>query len=228
MHFQSQSVQIANLKEELANVSGDLKDRIDAGLHEVMYNKESFAGFASSGLFSGADAPSIQDDEGTLTVGFKTFLLTKAMTANKWFSRAAPGLEQTPSFTTPCYPNTPDSHDCYWDQDAKLQYTIMNTDHRNKVKELQTDIVQKGWSNYPLLFQGSVDCAAMGGYGGGNGQLINFQPDGTLDLSCFSQLDTCAVWFATSHAGEDYTKAPCITPLINGWCPVRTCTRPEL
>ena len=203
----------------------DLESRMNAGLHEVMYNKTLFALFASSGLFSGADSPSIPDDQDTLLVGFKTFLITKAMSANKWFSRVSPGLESMPDQINGCWATAADGT-CFWNPDSKLQYTIWNTDHINLVKQLSTDIVQKGWSNYPLMFQGSVDCSAMGGYNDG-AKMINFKPDGTLDLSCFAQLDTCVDWWATDHAGQDYTQAPCIVNPIRGWCPIRTCRKFE-
>ena len=59
-----------------------------------MTDKASFAGFVSSGAFSGPDAPSIPRDQDALVAGFRTFLLSKAMPANIWFAVVTPGLSE--------------------------------------------------------------------------------------------------------------------------------------
>ena len=69
-----------------------------------------------------------------------------------------------------------------------------------------------------------MECAAKGGFGDDSGVgLIGFRDDGTLDMTCLSKLDTCTSWAGTEHVDDDWTVAPCLTRLVNGGCPVRTC-----
>ena len=225
--LQSQDVQISNLKQELAAASSALKDRMNAGLHEVMYNKASFADLASSGLFSGADAPSIPDNEDALTAGFKTYLLTRALSENEFHGRIYHAGGRL-WFRHQCVPNAPpDDSGALWWYNATTQrvYDIDKVENDQSL-QLSRDIVEKNWADYPFIFEGSVECAVRGGSGSDEAALVGFRSDGTLDMACLSQLDIWTDWVATVHAPDD--PKPCLTELVNGGCPVRTCAGTEL
>ena len=223
-------MQISNLETSLAAVSSDLEARLDKGLWEIMNNPQSFAGFASSGAFSGGAAPSIPSDQNQLLVGFKTFLLSKALSANNWYAyinQPDPPLTQQQindgvtqaSPADVCAPQIPGATGCYYNNTLGLVWTLTNVNEVKKMDQLSGDIVSKGWASLDLLFQGAFRCAGSGNFGQST---VNFDPSGKLDLSCFSQLDSCV----------DTSKEPnpvfCTTNLVNGGCPVRNCTIDEV
>ena len=84
--------------------------------------------------------------------------------------------------------------------------------------ELAGDIISKNWAPFDLLFQGAFNCAGSGHWGQ---QGVNFGPSGLLDVSCFSQLDSCV------DTGKETNPVFCLTPLVNGGCPLRNCTSDE-
>lgn len=47
-------------------------------------------------------------------------------------------------------------------------------------------LTSKGWANLPLLFDGAYNCTANGELN--NPQLVHVNYDGTLDISCISQI----------------------------------------
>ena len=80
----SQIVQIGNLQSALGSVNDDLSNRINAGLQAIMSDVPSFLGFASNGSFSGSNTLSLETQTQDLDIGFKTYLLTTAMSQNSW------------------------------------------------------------------------------------------------------------------------------------------------
>ena len=80
----SQIVQIGDLQSALGGVNEDLSNRINAGLQEIMSDVPSFIAFASNGSFSGSNMPSLATQTQNLDIGFKTYLLTTAMSQNSW------------------------------------------------------------------------------------------------------------------------------------------------
>ncbi|KAL8642102.1 MAG: hypothetical protein Q9226_008546 [Calogaya cf. arnoldii] len=154
----SANVQISNLKQGLAAASSALKNRMNAGLHEVMYNKASFADFASSGLFSGADDPSIPDNEDALTMGFRTFLVTRALSENKFHGRVYPAGGRL-WFRHQCVPNAPPDDSgalCWYNATTQRVYDIDKVEN-DQSWQLSRDIIEKHWADYPFMFEGSVE-----------------------------------------------------------------------
>ncbi|KAL9610103.1 MAG: hypothetical protein Q9167_005182 [Letrouitia subvulpina] len=225
----SQQVQISELERSLAAISGDLEARLDLGLREIMSNPQSFVGFASSGVFSGGAAPSIPKDQNQILIGFKTFLLSKALTANGWYAY----ISQPPTPLTQqqiddgesqasvdvCAPKTPGASSCYYNETLGLIWTLTNAKAVKQMDQLSSDIVSKDWAPLDLLFQGAFRCAGSGNFGQST---VNFDPSGQLDLSCFSQLDSCVDPSKETHP------VFCTTNLVNGGCPVRNCTLDEV
>ena len=62
--------------------------------------------------------------------------------------------------------------------------------------DITPDIVKNGWANLANLFQGAYYCAQQGQMGK---SLVNFNPDGSLDMSPMSQLDEC---YASLFSGQ--------------------------
>jgi len=80
----SQNIQIGDLDAELGKLDSDLSNRINSGLQEFMTDVPSFLAFASNGSFSGSNLPSLPAQTESLDIGFKTYLLTTAMSHNDW------------------------------------------------------------------------------------------------------------------------------------------------
>ncbi len=80
----SQNIQIEDLDAELGKLDSDLSNRINSGLQEIMTDVPSFLAFASNGSFSGSNLHSLPAQTESLDIGFKTYLLTTAMSHNDW------------------------------------------------------------------------------------------------------------------------------------------------
>lgn len=220
----SQQIQIGELENELEGAAAGLRAQLDGGLGELMGNKTAFGGFASTGLFSGLEAPSVPGDEDLLLGAFKDFLLSRALTANGWYGRIDPSYS-SPVYKNACEPSQPaGAVNCVYDDVNHWVISLDNTKQRDKASALAADIENKGWGNLTTLFEGSVKCAGEGGFGSDSLDVFRFYGEGGVDLACFSQLDSCVVWegeFVSDPQGM------CVTGFVNGGCPVRNCTMGE-
>ena len=196
-----------------------------------MTKRDQFALFASSGVWSGDERPSIPEDEKALTLGLTTYLFSIAVTNNRYngeiqsfenWSRGALDIQ--------CDPNEPNEvRTCLVNNNigAKgaqivLHYKDGEGAHpQQKATDLMGTMLDKGWSTIDTLFQGSFDCAKRGGFGQ---NLVAVNTDGTLDMTCMSQLDMCYSGFFLGASNPDLgPNYPCVVDKINGGCPIRNC-----
>ena len=173
-----------------------LSDNINAGLAELMTNQSAFAAFASSGAFTGETKLSIPDDVASLTTALQLFLTSKTLTASKKFAiirdyglldsvvDGGGGHSGVYQYDDTCDNSYDGVTACY--KSATLGYTWYLAGSAGW--DITHGIVKNGWANLADLFQGAYYCAQQGHMGK---SLVNFNPDGSLDMSCMSQLDEC-------------------------------------
>lgn len=199
----SQSIQIGDVENELNNATGSTAIMLNSGLELLMSDMPSFVEFASTGMFSGSDSLSLPKEVDGLDVALKTFIVSNAMTSNGWhytvnlgvtrddIASCVPGsggscctwwsLNSSSSSTTPNM-----CGDFIWYSDATMRaFTLTSPNALNGTVGLLNAIVENGWTTLPLLFDGAYNCSAAGNFGGAP---IQIEADGTIDLSCMSQL----------------------------------------
>lgn len=64
-------------------------------------------------------------------------------------------------------------------------FRLINSHNLNGTVDMLSAIVENAWTTLPLLFDGAYNCSAAGTFGGSP---IQIEADGTIDLSCMSQL----------------------------------------
>ena len=209
-----------------------LSDRLNAGLFEVMNNKQSFAAFASSGAWSGQQKLTIPQDVKTMSIGLTTYIAATALTGNKFLGQIiqdhnpniAVANECTGQNQKGCYENDTLAGGAHFIL-VDTKNARGNNDPFSTSRPIIDEIIDEGWSTTEILFQGAFNCASSGHWGGGP---VNIGDDGTIDLSCVSQLDECF----TSDKVEAWDLSvwkdqyPCVTNKVNGGCPLRNC-RPD-
>lgn len=196
----SQSIQIGDIENELNNATGTTAIMLNSGLELLMSDMPSFVEFASTGMFSGSESLSLPKEVDGLDVALKTFIVSNAMTSNGWQYTVT--LDATRDDIASCVPgsggscctwwalspsSTPNMcGDFIWYSDTTMRtFTLTNRNNLNGTVDLLTAIVQNKWTTLPLLFDGAYNCSAAGHFGGAP---IQIEADGTIDLSCMSQL----------------------------------------
>lgn len=219
-------VQIGNIKSELSQIDQKIGDMLNNGLQTVMGDIATFALFASAGQFSGATSFSLPQSTAGLDLALKTFIISNAMTQNGW--NAVPQLwmsrEEVSSheYGTGCEFG-PDNYDVctnptigtalWYSNNTGIAYHVTSkSDASLSSGQLMLDIVGNDWSTLPALFDGAFNCTAAGH--ANLSEPFRVQIDGTIDLSCVSQLNiclSCDTW--------------CVVPYVNGTCPFPTCDK---
>ncbi|KAL8707950.1 MAG: hypothetical protein Q9220_007093 [cf. Caloplaca sp. 1 TL-2023] len=212
----SQIIQIGNLDQALGNINGDLTKMMNGGLNSVMADHRIFKQFASTGAFSGPNPPSLAANTANLDLGLKTFVLSTAMSNNNWRGSwenlpASGGLGNWPGDRYQ-YTNCKDVKQPYGICESRCQgcdnpiytdyagwpnyathrgWTMDQSAHKHKptIADMTNAIVDNGWSDLNLLFEGAYNCtvAAQDGKQGGK-KSVQIGDDGTLNLGCLSQL----------------------------------------
>ena len=198
----SQSIQIGDVEHELNNATDTTAIMLNSGLELLMGDMPSFVEFASTGMFSGSETLSLPKEVDGLDVALKTFMVSNAMSSNGW--RYTVNLGATRDDIASCVPggggscctwwalnssssSTPSMcGDSIWYSDTTMRaFTLTNQNALNGTVDLLNAIVENEWTTLPLLFDGAYNCSAAGNFGGAP---IQIEADGTIDLSCMSQL----------------------------------------
>ena len=197
----SQSVQLGQLDTDLSELYINTTTAVEAGLFAIMNDLPSFVAFASSGGFSGPDLLSLPDATSALTMAWNTYILSTAMTANKWHS--SPFRDMTKADVESNVPGSggfgctfDDNNICtndggppfvFYSDSTATAYTLSVEGAGPSPGQLMKDIVTNQWSTLEQLFDGAYNCTVAGNIG----KPLNFFNGGTIDLSCMSQLDIC-------------------------------------
>ena len=217
----SQLVQIGDIDEDLGNINKKLGSLLNAGLETLMKDLPTFVSFVQDGHFSGDEDVSLPKTTAGLDMALKTFIVSTAMTKNDWkaypmlyMSREDLSDSRTCSFGPENYDicQGVESSSYYYSNTSSIAYQLQggSSASTKSPSDLMLDIVNKEWSTLGALFDGAFNCAASGN--SGSDQPFHIKYDGTIDLSCTSQLQICG------NCGMG-----CVVPLMNGTCPMPGC-----
>lgn len=198
----SQSIQIGDVESELNNATGTTAIMLNSGLELIMSDMPSFVEFASTGMFSGSDSLSLPEQVNGLDVALKTFIVSNAMSSNGWHYTV--NLDATRDDIASCVPGSGGNCCTWWSLNSSSSsilsmcgnftwysdttmraFTLTNSNSLNGTVDLLNAIVENEWTTLPLLFDGAYNCTAAGNFGGAP---VQIEADGTIDLSCMSQL----------------------------------------
>lgn len=213
----SQDVQIANVENELNNATSETSAMLNAGLQLLMSDMTSFVNFASTGMFSGAEPLSLPTEVSGLDMALRTFIVSNAMSSNGWHAAVLVSVTREDVASnvsgdgcTWHGPNNEFCGDFIWYSDAtEKAFVLASKKQLDGTIDLLNTIISKDWSTLPMLFDGAYNCTVAGNHGT---PPVHIKADGTLDMSCMSQLDICIP-----------CGSPCPIALVNGVCPFGPC-----
>jgi hypothetical protein len=212
----SKSIQVGALDTFLGNATQQMADMMNRGVQLLMSDMPSFVTFAESGRFSGRETMSLPQKTAGLDFALSTYMLSEAMAQNGWYITPYRGTYtrdqagQGPEGCTMDDNNVCTIYDLvtYWSSSTGRIYNLNNGrgNHVTPYKLVQA-IVANGWASLEVLFDGAFNCTAVGKAGSA---AINFNWDGTLDVSCVSQVPV--------NIG---CGGVCPVPFIKGECPFK-------
>ncbi|KAL9064949.1 MAG: hypothetical protein Q9161_008541 [Pseudevernia consocians] len=197
----SQPEQLANLDSYLSQVDQNFTTQITQGLYTIMSDVPSFNGFASSGQFSGPNNLSLPADSDILALGLRTFIISSAMSANKWSAvtsedltmadvessvPGAHGFGCTFGSNNICT-NSRTSTTVFYSNSTARAYQVVLKGAGPDPTSFMNEIVNKDWSTLEQLFDGAYNCSVAPG-GSGLGKPLDFFNGTAVDFACMSQL----------------------------------------
>lgn len=216
----SKTVQIGQLSTDLGTTVNTLSRMINTALTLLMDDLPTFVQFAQSGKYSGMTSFSIPNETVGLDIALKTYLSSVAMGGNGWWAQPQVGPFYRSDITfRDCVFNDHnicvDSSDVarYLSPDTGRLYTLLHTSgYANRSpNQIATDLVNNQWAPLNVLFDGAFNCTAKGQAGTTN---IKFTFNGTLDISCISQLP---LYMGCAQSSMPFVVCP--SPWTNGSCP---------
>lgn len=197
----SQNQQLANLDSFLSQIDSNFTAQITKGLYTIMSDVPSFNGFASSGQFSGPNNLSLPVDSDNLALGLRTFILSSAMSANKWsafmeddvtMADVASSVTGSGGFDCTFGPNnicisSVDTTPVFYSNSTARAYSLVLDGAGPDPTSFLNEIVNKDWSTLELLFDGAYNCSTAPG-GSGIGKPLDFFNGTALNFACMSQL----------------------------------------
>lgn len=215
----SKTVQIGQLSTNLGTTVNTLSSMIDNSVKLLMSDLPTFVQFAQSGKYSGMVSFSIPNETVGLDIALKTYLTSMAMGGNGWWAGTSVGpYLRTDDIFQSCvfneYNLCVDSYDNarYLSPDTGRLYTLVHSSGfaDRTSNQLAQDLVKNQWAPLNVLFDGAFNCTKKGNPGTTG---IQFTFNGTLDISCISQLPL----YQGCNSNLEY--AVCPTPFVNGSCP---------
>ncbi|KAL9010990.1 MAG: hypothetical protein Q9180_009239, partial [Flavoplaca navasiana] len=151
-------------------------------LRLVMSNITTFTNFASEGRFT--PSPSIPTNTYfNPAAGLQTFVLSKLMQIDTYYAIPMEVVDRATYEST----SAADTRNYYyWSPSTHRMYELRNKGRPHIDKfALAEHIVNDGWGDAQLLFDGSYNCTAAGNAGAA---IVNEKPDGGIDIGCVGQL----------------------------------------
>ena len=187
-----------------------------------MSDQSAFALFASSGAFSSDPQISIPQQVTEISQALQLFVLTTALTGNGIWGALSPDITADNHYgrDANCWYNG--KQQCYLDGngfgDPIYAALVKSDDSANNLLSLMDSITEAGWASPQLLYTSSAECTASGNFGK---DLVNINPDSTLNFACLNQLIEC-YWYTFTLTG-----AGCVDTsncsYLGGPCPARHC-----
>ncbi|KAL8689217.1 MAG: hypothetical protein Q9218_005069 [Villophora microphyllina] len=213
----NQVVQIVDLASDLSKLNSDIGRMLDQGLAAIMNDPLAFAKFASSGSFSGPEILSIPDEKNKLDLAFKTFLVTRAMSANDWWVYWGPPDAANGTWFNSTLESNAQRFVCNTTPKGGICDTIdsrgvvplcqpehwgtytSNVTHRAYYPSQQHGkndppsarllhaIADNNWGTMETVFDGAYNCNVKNG--GTSSPVFSVSDAGHFDFSCLSQLE---------------------------------------
>ena len=193
---------------------------LDQGLDLIMSNVSQFISFANGGAYCDHSAPFFSHQVPSFTDSPKTYITSAFLQQNGWYAVPGPPAADLQTFQAGCDANSYNStagfctqtgKTVFWSSDTTRTYTFSHKGSKggkSSPSNLLTQAVDNQWVDLKVLFDGNYNCTAAGNAGG---DLLNVMPDGSLDVSCLSQLP---IYLPCRP------KATCPTSvLVDGKCP---------
>ena len=213
----SKFVQIGDLSTELGNIAGQLSTMINNAATLLMSDMPTFVDFVQSGKYSGQGSFSIPNETVGLDIALKTYLSSMAMQGNGWWASPI-GIFEPGDVVDEYGCSFADNNVCVDSVDSayylspdtgRLYFLEHSKGYSDRTPyQLTQDLVNNQWAPLNVLFDGAFNCTAKGKAGSTD---IQFTYNGTLDISCISQIPM--------YHGCD---PGCPAPSVNGSCPFLT------
>ncbi|KAL8992863.1 MAG: hypothetical protein Q9188_007479 [Gyalolechia gomerana] len=193
----SSLVQIADLKNRLGELIGQVQGNLNKTIVSVMANPTEFLAFASQGNFT-ASAPSLPDQQRYLLYGFNTYVISACLAGNNIQGTIAKdtnvqalatnGSQEYLNYDLSACEgyNSENVCDTWWysgNYDSTFGLDHFSHKERN-YGDLLTTLFQK-YTTGQLLFDNAYACNQNGNYGKGINVTVNA---GALNTQCLSQL----------------------------------------
>lgn len=211
----SKFVQIGDLQTDLGATVQQLSTMINHACTLLMTDMPTFVAFVQSGKYSGQNSFSVPNETVGLDIALKTYLASMAMWGNGWWATPISGGWNEDAVASSYSCNFDDNNLCstpndmayYLSPDTGRLYSLLHTKgYTDKTEhQLATDLVANQWAPLNVLFDGAYNCTKKGKAGTTD---VQFTFNGTLDISCISQLP---MYISCSEN--------CPEPYINGTCP---------
>lgn len=178
----------------------------------------SFIAFVNAGYFSGDSAPSLTNDTDVMGLALRTYVISSALSQNSFqgmlFTDGSSAFLGSGTIDQYCQKNP---NACYTNTTSGVTYRIGLQGVRGGDTGLpiMNALAQNQWTAPSALFDGAFQCAANGNFGE---SVVNYNADGSLDLSCMSQLVECS-----TNENSKNSAGTCPSGLVNGGCPIRWC-----
>jgi hypothetical protein len=228
----SQNVQVGNIEMLLGNGTNQLAQMINSAVQLLMSDMPTFIKFCESGSWSGSTSLSLPSKVAGLDYALRTYLTSEVMSQNGWVALPTIGPFETLNDVENSVPGGT-GFDCqmgnnsvctnsygmawYWSRATGHVYNFRNKELAYKARspyQILQDVVNNNWAILEVLFDGSFNCTLAGHYGD---SMVNFNWDGTLDISCISQLPM------KMNCGSK-----CPVGLVDGVCPFAGTNNPCL
>ena len=193
----SQLVQIADLKNQLGTLIGQVQGNLNKTIVSVMADPKEFLAFASQGNFT-ASAPSLPDQQQYLLYGFNTYIISTCLSGNNIYgtiakdtnvqSLATNGSQNSLNYDiSACIGyNSENVCDSWWYSGNYA--STFGLDHFSHLErgygDLMTQMFQK-YTTGQLLFDNAYACNQNGNYGKPVSVTVNAAG---LNTQCLSQL----------------------------------------
>ena len=224
----SVDIQVGALESQLGNTSSQLADMINNAVQLLMSDVPNFVKWAEGGQYCNGTDISLPQKTNGLDFALRTYMTSIAMQQNHWEATAILGPYETEldvtidvggsggfgctmSNNSICSMSDVPNVAWWWSQSTGHVYQLVQTQAVSNgptAVQLLNDIIANDWAILEVLFDGSFNCTQSGFYGE---NIVNFNWDGTLDISCMSQLPIRGIPCGIP------TKCP--VNLVQGACP---------
>ena len=223
----SQIAQMIDLSSSLSGVVEQYQQNIADSVPLIVNDVETFINFASTGNFQINPLPDISSASDQLLTGLRTFVISRALTANNIIITRAnntniASLAQNPnnglSYTTGCEKGYDSNGFCgpfWYDHTTNTTYSLDNLgDMRDDFASIRQQIFSN-WTTPELLYRGAAECNGMGG---SSGLLDHYLILGyTINTACLSNTKVCSWDLNSDSAEHEFTDCPSQNGyLVNG------------